>query len=89
MSHYLGPVGILSGFDPQSQYVTLSYLLRTAMATYARVNNRVAQESIHMFGTLQANIEGTIECRFLLPKNASDVVLWSPGYKFSARALIG
>ncbi len=92
-SHFYEKTGLLSGFDPHSKNVTLSYILRTLMAAYARINNRIVGDNVRFFGTLtckqpsqNVNDDQPVEgchpiCRFKLPKQATKVMLWSPGYK--------
>ena len=89
MSHFLGNIGLLSGFDPQTKHVSLSYTLRTLMAAYARVNNRIVNGNTRLMSTTQTPIaadrsalgENSVSCRFLLPKTATKVIVWSLGYK--------
>ena len=73
--------GLLSGFDPQTKWVTLSYVLRTLLAAYCRINNRVVGEAYHLYGAVKASVGEQVVCRFMLPKLATNVIVWHIGYK--------
>lgn len=81
--NYIEKTGLLSGYDPQSKVVTLSYVLRTLMSAFAKVNNRVVGDNLRFFGRtrIPPSASDSVSCRFLLPKDAKNVMLWYPGYK--------
>jgi len=78
--NFLQNTGLLSGFDPQNKLVTLSYVLRSLLAAYARVNNRLVGETLvfRPFSTISAT---DLTIHFLLPAEAKKVMLWSLDYK--------
>jgi hypothetical protein len=75
--NFLEKTGLLSGFDPQNKLTTLSFILKTLMAAYARVNNRIVPPSdiTRFFSTNNEKI-----LRFLLPTGSSKVMSWTIGY---------
>jgi hypothetical protein len=83
--NYQERTGLLSGFDPQNKHASLSFVLKTLMSAYARVNNRLINGAYRFFGTLEYNSAMSVPLtyNFLLPKGASNVTLWSMGYKLT------
>ena len=73
--NFLEKIGLLSGFDPQNKLTTLSYILKTLLAGYARVNNREKDTSLSFFSTNEERI-----ARFLLPPGSNNVMLWTIEY---------
>jgi hypothetical protein len=76
--NFLEKTGLLSGFDPQNKLVTLSFILRTLMAAYARVNNRIVSPTNETLRFFSSSNDKTI--RFLLPSGSAKVMVWSVDY---------
>ena len=76
--NFLEKTGLLSGFDPQNKLVSLSFILRTLMAAYARVNNRILSLTNETLRFFSSTNDKTI--RFLLPNGSTKVMVWSIDY---------
>jgi hypothetical protein len=77
--NYLEKTGCVSGFDPENKLVSLSVVLRTLMASYARINIRNGHQFFSMVDEPYVY--------FMLPLGASDIVIWSMGYKVCSKGI--